>query len=176
MSKESLRTKYRQFLNKINDENDKNIIDTAGSFIAKYHPKIVAIYIPQNYEIDMTPLMTKFCDVRFAAPKMKDSRIFFVHYGLASQIERNTKFTKYYEPVSNNEIFPDMIFVPGVAFDIKGGRLGLGQGHYDKYLAHNKSLKIGVCRAECLLERLPTEKHDQKMDYIITQNMVLDFT
>ena len=71
MDKKSLRIKYRKSLSQMSDDGEKSVVATAATFIEKHHPKIIAIYIPQNYEIDLTPLMTKFPDLRFAVPKIQ---------------------------------------------------------------------------------------------------------
>lgn len=61
----------------------------------------------------------------------------------------------------------DLILVPGVAFDAAGNRLGRGKGYYDKILKQTKAYKIGVCFGFQLLEKVPTEEHDVRMDRVI---------
>ncbi len=83
-----------------------------------------------------------------------------------------------YEPNGNNIITPDMldlIIIPGVAFDRFGNRLGRGKGFYDRLLACTNAKKIGICYDCQLLEGIPTEAHDKKMDAIITPSEILVF-
>ncbi len=61
----------------------------------------------------------------------------------------------------------DLIIVPGVAFDAKGGRLGRGKGYYDKILKQTNAYKVGVCFDFQVVEQVPTEEHDIKMDLVI---------
>lgn len=61
----------------------------------------------------------------------------------------------------------DLILVPGVAFDVSGNRLGRGKGYYDKVLRQTDAYKLGVCFGFQLLEQIPTEPHDVKMDRVI---------
>jgi 5-formyltetrahydrofolate cyclo-ligase len=63
------------------------------------------------------------------------------------------------------------IIVPGLAFTKRGQRLGRGGGYYDRYLASlpATTMKIGVCFALQIVETLPIEHHDQKMDVVITE-------
>lgn len=63
----------------------------------------------------------------------------------------------------------DAVVVPGVAFTKDGARMGRGKGFYDKYLSKNefRALKIGVCFKEQVLDGLPVEPHDVKMDVVI---------
>lgn len=71
------------------------------------------------------------------------------------------------EPVASYEI--DVMVVPGVAFTAKGERMGRGKGFYDKYMSLKdfRAVKIGVCYDVQLVDVLPTEIHDVKMDSVI---------
>lgn len=63
----------------------------------------------------------------------------------------------------------DCVIVPGAAFDISGGRLGLGGGYYDRFLplaVHAK--KIAFAYDFQLVDNLPLEEHDVKIDMILT--------
>ena len=63
----------------------------------------------------------------------------------------------------------DVIFVPGLCFDKDGYRLGFGAGFYDKFLKLNpNSFKIGSCPKENLIDKLPRDSWDIKMDLVIT--------
>ncbi len=62
----------------------------------------------------------------------------------------------------------DIIIVPGVAFDKSLNRLGRGKAYYDKLLKNTKALKIGVCFDFQMLESVPVDEYDVKMDLIIT--------
>lgn len=75
------------------------------------------------------------------------------------------------EPVGNeftcyNEI--TLAIVPGMAFDKKGNRLGRGRGFYDRTLPKlTAAYKIGLCFPFQLLESVPHEAYDIKMDAVI---------
>ena len=64
--------------------------------------------------------------------------------------------------------------VPGVGFTLAGDRLGFGGGYYDKWLSDcdghvevERCRKIGVCFKCQLMEALPVEPHDIRLDEII---------
>lgn len=65
----------------------------------------------------------------------------------------------------------DLILVPGLAFDEKGGRLGRGKGYYDRFLGKTEAKTIGVCR--CLVPRVPVEVHDKRMDAVVTDKNIM---
>jgi 5-formyltetrahydrofolate cyclo-ligase len=61
----------------------------------------------------------------------------------------------------------DLVLVPGMAFDLDGNRLGRGQGFYDRLLAETSGIKCGVGYDFQLLEKIPAEPHDAKVDFIL---------
>ena len=62
----------------------------------------------------------------------------------------------------------DLVLVPGVAFDFSGNRLGRGKGFYDRLLKPFSGLKCGVCHDFQLLEKIPSEPHDVRMNFVVT--------
>ncbi len=72
---------------------------------------------------------------------------------------------------------PDLILVPGVAFDERGGRLGRGRGYYDRFLEGKNTLKIGLAfEAQILRKKLPLEAHDQLLDGLVTEHKLRNFS
>lgn len=66
-----------------------------------------------------------------------------------------------------------LIVVPGVAFDAQGGRLGHGRGHFDRLLARSGALRVGLCFENRLVEAVPMEPHDVRMDVVATEKRML---
>lgn len=63
----------------------------------------------------------------------------------------------------------DLIVVPGVAFDRKGNRIGRGKGYYDRFLCkHQNVTKIGICFDFQLIDEVPTEDNDIRMNEVIS--------
>ena len=66
----------------------------------------------------------------------------------------------------------DLILVPGLAFDLRGGRLGRGKGYYDRFLAEAHGLRAGVCFDDQIVGDVPLEPHDLRMDFVVTPSSV----
>lgn len=63
----------------------------------------------------------------------------------------------------------DLIVVPGVAFDRNGNRIGRGRGYYDRFLCkHLNVRRIGICFDFQLVDEVPTEPNDIRMDRVIS--------
>ena len=77
------------------------------------------------------------------------------------------------EPIGS--LFPEeryqeinLAIIPGMAFDQQGNRLGRGKGYYDRFLQKIPQVyKIGICFPFQLVDEIPTEETDIKMDAMI---------
>ena len=76
------------------------------------------------------------------------------------------------EPV--DKTLMDLVIVPAVAFDGKGGRVGRGKGYYDRLLNGCNATKIVVGYPFQLIEEVPAEEHDIKMNYIVTPDKFIE--
>jgi 5-formyltetrahydrofolate cyclo-ligase len=76
------------------------------------------------------------------------------------------------EPVPAPEVFPDLLFVPLLAFDRGGNRLGYGAGFYDRTLAMLRGkqsiITVGVGFAVQEFPAVPADAYDEKLDYVLT--------
>ena len=86
------------------------------------------------------------------------------------------------EPISGVDVMEtgnlDLVIVPGVGFDKNKNRMGHGAGFYDEFITtfHNKFNKkpylLGVALQEQIIDCIPTEPHDWKLDSIVTSTNV----
>ncbi len=91
-------------------------------------------------------------------------------------IEEPAQCYELYQGDESYQGDPAFALVPGLAFDKRGYRLGYGGGYYDRFLRqHAQSLvKIGFCYQHELLEEIPRESHDQRMNFIVTEKIVFE--
>ncbi len=72
----------------------------------------------------------------------------------------------------------DIVIVPGIAFNEKGGRIGFGKGYYDKFLSERekngeKILKIALLYDFQIDRRFESEEHDKAVDILITESRII---
>ncbi|WNH13795.1 5-formyltetrahydrofolate cyclo-ligase [Thalassobellus suaedae] len=84
------------------------------------------------------------------------------------------------EPIDGIEISSDkidVVFIPLLAFDKKGHRIGYGKGFYDRFLAgcKPKTIKIGLSFFEAEIEIVDVYESDIKLDYCVTPEQVYRF-
>ena len=95
-------------------------------------------------------------------------------------VEADTRWRKgahgIREPVQSQPAAPNelrVVVVPGLAFDAQGGRLGHGRGHFDRLLATCDALRVGLCFENRLVESVPMEPHDVRMDVVVTEKRMI---
>jgi len=112
-------------------------------------------------------------DKRVALPRVAADELVF--HWVASRMELLPGKFGILEPSAEashagNEF--DLILVPGLAFDLRGGRLGRGKGFYDRFLAEARGLRAGVCFDDQIVDGVPSEPHDLRMDFVVTPSSI----
>jgi 5-formyltetrahydrofolate cyclo-ligase len=69
----------------------------------------------------------------------------------------------------------DIAIIPGVAFDEKGGRIGSGDGYYDRLIPHLPvtTRKVALALDHQIIPQVPIESHDKHVDIIITDKRII---
>ncbi len=141
--------------------------------------KIIGGYYPVNFEIDILEilnLLEKKIGIHISLPVIKkNNEMDFYNWSTKSLLKLN-KFG-IPEPEKIKKVFPDIIFVPIVAFDNRLYRIGYGGGYYDRYiqkLSNKKKLfKVGIAHSCQKISKVPINKYDRKLDIIITEKDIL---
>ena len=162
--------KYKSFNNfKINFKSILKILKKK-----RIKGKTVGGYYPYNYEIDDMQILGKLekRDYHITLPKIKKNfQMDFFQWTTTDPLTVN----KYGipEPISSKVIYPDILFVPLVAFDKNLNRIGYGGGFYDRYIKKIKKNKkittIGLAYSFQKVKKIQINKYDIKLDFIITE-------
>lgn len=101
--------------------------------------------------------------------------LIFKRYFIGDEL-KNGKFGVK-EPVNTQIYLPDIIFVPCLAFDENGFRLGYGGGYYDKCISNffsinHKFISIGLAYEEQKVKNVVHDQLDQKLNYILTEKQL----
>lgn len=129
---------------------------------------VVMLYHPLWDEVDVRPLFGRALGdgKRVVLPTVKGDDI--VPVEIHSDTEWIVGEYNILEPVAeeyHGDI--DLVLVPGLAFDRQGNRLGRGKGYYDRFLSgHQKAYKLGICFGFQMLESVPAEPFDWRMDSV----------
>ena len=136
---------------------------------------------PEYMEADNILLYADYNHVYFPkSDKLTNSMLFFQTVSV-KQLEKG--FMGIPEPKENMQLCykfnPDedtLVILPGVAFDTRGFRLGYGKGFYDKFLSSRRQLSTMALAFACqIVDEMPDEEHDIKMDKIVTEEIIYSF-
>ena len=135
----------------------------------------------KNKEVDTSYLLSILLgkDKQPIIPKIADDFL-LEHYLLTDQTPLKPNRWGIPEPLSGIPITPQLIqvvFVPLLAFDCNGHRVGSGRGYYDRFLAQcsKNTLKIGLSFFDPVSKIEDTDKYDISLDYGITPKQVYTF-
>ena len=180
MLKSKLRKKILKVREKINKKNVYINFNQIKKILEKekINKKTIGGYYPVNFEVDDLILLKKFEKNRFniSLPVIKkNSQMDFYEWSFSSPLKVN----KYGipEPDSKNIVYPDILLIPLVAFDKNLNRLGYGGGYYDRYIEKlskkKKITTIGLAFSVQIIDRVPINLYDQKLDYIVTNKNIV---
>lgn len=184
--KKALRKEITGMLRKINteDRHDRSTIvcRRLTGLDAFRHASTVMLYMPLPTEVDVTAIALScfqqgktvcvpkvdwdrkdMCAVEVL--RFDDSEMDIDEHGI--RVPRDIRLTL-------PEMI-DLVVVPGLAFDTKGNRLGRGGGFYDRYLGKlgKHTTKIAVAFDEQIVESVPTERGDLKVDQVVTDRRAI---
>ena len=180
MSKSKLRSKILNLRKKNSYKKLSLYPDRIYGFLKKnkINFKNVGGYYPCNHEIDdldiLNFLRNKKANISLPIIKENNQMDFFEWTN-----KDPLKINKYgiAEPIFGKKIYPDIIFVPLVAYDDNLNRLGYGGGFYDRYLEKvskiKKIFKIGLGFSYQEIKKVPINKYDKKLDLIITEKKII---
>lgn len=128
-------------------------------------------YISYQKEMPTLHLIERMIEdgKRIAVPKVIGDEMVF--YEITSLSDCQPGCMGILEPVEgkNTVTEPGLMLMPGLAFDLQGGRMGYGGGYYDKYLARYPYHCTAAWAYDFqIVEQVPMKSHDRRVDYMIT--------
>jgi 5-formyltetrahydrofolate cyclo-ligase len=178
-----LKSLLRKKILKKRDKNKSDVVINIKEIFKilkkeKIFSKNIGGYYPVNSEVNDMPILKELKKKKFriSLPVIKNEfKMDFYEWSFSSPLKINRYGIP--EPISKKIVHPEVIFIPLVGFDKNLNRLGYGGGYYDRYLkktnGRKKILKIGLAMEVQKIEKIPTDKYDQKLDYVVTNKNVI---
>lgn len=184
-SKEGLRRRFLQARDGLTasscQRRSREIRDRLFVFFSWSLYRTVHIFLPivERREVDTWPIVSLLWGkkIRTITSIPQKSSLQHVHFDEKTQFVTHTSWGI---PLPTNGSPQDvgtidMAIIPLLAFDKKGNRVGYGKGHYDRFLAVTKALKVGVSFFSPV-EEIVTNTHDVPMDHVVTPTAVHTFS
>jgi len=180
MDKRALRLHFKKLRESLSIEEwlERSLKICEHLYASTYYAKAkkIASYFYINKEVNLWPLLEKALlegkDLFLPRTHLESKRLTFHRVNSLSELSPGA-FGIPEPPLAKEEIHPselELILVPGLAFDHQGGRLGYGGGFYDRVLGQTKALKVGIAFSFQLVESLPMEAFDERVDLILTES------
>ena len=149
-----------------------------SEILSKFKISSIGIYYPIKSEISPLKLIEicKKLSIKICLPVIfkNTNELIFSEFDNKKSLAK--KRYGIFEPTKISQITPDIIFVPMVGFDKNLNRLGYGKGYFDRTISKLRKLKkifvIGLAYDNQMMMNIPTEKHDEKMDIILTDKKI----
>ncbi|AUQ59060.1 5-formyltetrahydrofolate cyclo-ligase [Phaeobacter inhibens] len=162
------------------DMNKPGVAGHLSEVLAGYRGVPLSGYMPIRTEIDPLPAMAEAAahgPVGVPVIQAKSTPLKFSSWQPDGALRDGPFGAKV--PEVDDYFEPEILIVPLVAFDARGGRLGYGGGFYDRTLellrAKRATLAIGFAFDAQEADDLPLEPTDQPLDMLITESRVLQF-
>ena len=136
---------------------------------------VVATYLPMRSEISLDGLLSS-ARITPVVPRVEQSGVMSMRaYDPDHLVHHRLGFD---EPDDGSQVVDaadiDVVLVPGLAFDGRGGRLGRGMGYYDRFLASvpRSVARVGVTSDGSVVDAVPMDTHDQRLGWLATESGV----
>ena len=178
MNKFQLRKKISKIRSKFARKKIEVKSETIVKLIEQKSPnKKVGLYYPFGDEITTLELMGRLTKKNFiiSLPVINNKfEMSFYSWSLSEPLTIN-RFG-ILEPLKGKKIIPSTLIIPMLAFDSNLNRLGYGGGFYDRFIQkierQNICVKIGLALSCQKINKVPVDKFDKKMDFIITEKRI----
>ena len=176
--KSELRKKYLKIRKKNYFERDKKFFSPLLKLIKKNIKKKsfkIALYYPSNFELNVLKVLELkyFSHQTILLPVTEKNNLMNFYQWKKNDVLTVNEFGML-EPIKVEAKIPDIIIVPLLAFDKEKHRLGYGKGYYDRYLnkyikQYKDTITVGVAFSFQKHNKLPINKNDFKLDFILTE-------
>ena len=191
---EDLKVKKQEIRSQVKEKLDalskKEIMEKYGlieeqlfDFANFLEAEVTLLYINHPHEVDSKNIL-KYCSEstkNIVLPLFKGENN-------GTRLYKISDIKKDLQPGPNNILEPnpdrckvvsiddvDIAIIPGIAFDEKGGRLGLGNGRYDRIISKLPATarKVACATEDQMTQLIPMESHDKYVDIIITDKRII---
>jgi 5-formyltetrahydrofolate cyclo-ligase len=133
--------------------------------------KVVGAYFALDSEVTTELIIERAKTVgkKIALPRVEEDNIIFYELSSIKFLIRG-RFGIMEPPPYGQISDIDILVVPGIAFDKKGNRLGYGKGYYDRLLSGKRTFSIGLAYSFQMLENLPYDRYDKRLDAIASED------
>lgn len=184
MDKKEIRKLIRERKKQLTHENIREYSERAahhtGNLLrtVRGEAKTIGVFLSLPDELQTGPLIDllhrEFPDLRVLVPQVQEDNEHILFFEYIPDGPHTISRYGIWEPLVSpaDALVPDILIMPGIAFDARGGRVGHGGGFYDRYLQDYGeciSHKVAIAYSLQILDQVPTDKFDIPVEAIVTE-------
>ncbi len=179
-AKANWRKKMRKIMEEVEDQKDQGekVLQQIKEWEVFKQAKRIACFSSMGKEIETAPLLESILKEKKQLFLPKTFPFGKMGFFQVKDLEKRIKGPfGILEPTGEEEkatpFSLDLIFVPALAIDLKGNRLGQGGGYYDRYLPKTRGVTAALVLTQQVQKGFPCEKTDFLVKYIIETKEII---
>lgn len=184
LTKKEVRSEVKELKKSLSESQIKEkstwICEKIFEMVKDREPSIISLFLSMPDEVrtgHLVDLLWAQGKHEVVVPRVEDKTTMCFYTHLPNKELKRSNYG-ILEPIDapSAERIPQIMIVPGVAFDLEGGRVGYGRGYYDRFFAKHKDVitdRIAICYDLQILDKVPMDEYDQRMHSIVTEERVI---
>lgn len=175
MDKQELREQIRA-QGTVTHEESLQVVESLFPWMSQRLPGTVSAFLAMSGEVDVSPLFQRLPGWRWVLPRVEPDRSVTFR---DRDVPRERHPFGMDQPVDMGPVIAlhqiDVFLTPGLAFDLRGGRLGNGGGFYDRILSAKRTdaVAVAITVKRRVMDSVPMQGHDQRVDWLATEEGVI---
>ena len=162
----------------LRDILSKNIHQNLKHISSYINSQNIACYFPIGSEVDTYAIMLDILRQNkcLLLPRIVNDNLMFYNVPSLEKLEKGNFGIMEPKDSCKKADKIDCVLVPTVGVSKLGIRLGYGKGYYDKFLSSTDAVKISLTYSKQIVKIIPSDSHDIKMNWIITEDEYIEIS
>ena len=162
----------------LRDILSKNIHQNLKHISSYINSQNIACYFPIGSEVDTYAIMLDILRQNkcLLLPRIVNDNLMFYNVPSLEKLEKGNFGIMEPKDSCKKADKIDCVLIPTIGVSKLGIRLGYGKGYYDKFLSSTDAVKISLTYSKQIVKSIPSDSHDIKMNWIITEDEYIEIS
>ena len=162
----------------LRDILSKNIHQNLKHISSYINSQNIACYFPIGSEVDTYAIMLDILRQNkcLLLPRIVNDNLMFYNVPSLEKLEKGNFGIMEPKDSCKKADKIDCVLIPTIGVSKLGIRLGYGKGYYDKFLSSTDAVKISLTYSKQIVKIIPSDSHDIKMNWIITEDEYIEIS
>ena len=162
----------------LRDILSKNIHQNLKHISSYINSQNIACYFPIGSEVDTYAIMLDILRQNkcLLLPRIVNDNLMFYNVPSLEKLEKGNFGIMEPKDSCKKAAEINCVLIPTVGVSKAGIRLGYGKGYYDRFLSSTNAVKISLTYSKQIIKSIPSDSHDIKMNWIITEDEYIEIS